>query len=128
MMPEMCFRRHPPCFDGGIFCNWSGELFMDLFSVVFWGLRGLILLGVVEPSDFMWRLVPGRSFGVSSHALVVVIFILMWEIVQGHFLCCFLGFERTIFAWCGGAVYFWVEIDVCDYFWGPPPCFDGCIF
>ena len=101
---------------------------MVLFSVVFWGLRGLILLGVVEPSDFMWRLVPGRSFGVSSHALVVVIFILMWGIVPGPFFCYFLGYGRTFFAVYVGAIYFWVDIDSQGGFSPPPPCFGGGVF
>ena len=52
LVPERSFIMTYPCFDGGVFCYCSGELFMGLISVVFWGLGGLFLLGVVEPSTF----------------------------------------------------------------------------
>ena len=65
-MPERSFSMTRPCFDGGVFCYCSGELYMDLISVVFWGLGGLFLLGVVEPSTFGRGFVPGRDFRVSS--------------------------------------------------------------
>ena len=38
---------------------------MVIFSIFFGGVRGIFSLGMVDPSPFGWRLVPGRSFRVS---------------------------------------------------------------
>ena len=66
MVPDMCFMRTSPCFDGGFFCGRSIELFRGLFSFVICALRGLLLILAMGMSDFGWGLVPGGIFRVSS--------------------------------------------------------------